>query len=1220
MPNDRSTGGERGPAVCFTAGIDGVPFALGLIHAYLVSGQPPPSIVAGISSGALSAAALQRCYLEIDKAASAGATQEQIEEARWRWFRRYLAFIVDSPFDFLWKAIPDVSDVVARRPPIRETALPATDPEGWSCEEKEHRLDYHLFTKLFSWLFFLRLSVRDIALLGASRVRAKEVYRDAWSPLWWRKTAYCWRGVLTFFCILQSVVAHPHFVRVRYLQADNKDRLPFRPLFGWSAWLVSVGVSAILPILLLLLFTGHVWWSLALIVALCAILWWALLEPAGGDTATKKSPAIRLLAGALANTHLHDSLLNAFYLKLKLSQLFQDDEGEALVTHEPMQTLLVACPLDTLQPAPGTRGREGVHVQFWPTTENGGRETVANAIAACLAVPGLFPPAKLKVSGASRLAAWINPRLSSVNGTELHLVDASVIRRNPLPALFDALKQYARAHDGDRFEPFRRLLSDRPGDYRIHLVYNRPVARKTPPPAKDLSVDGELASLPNSVDAGLLGLRLAARRDSRQEVWQTNYQTEFVLAVEEVAGTTIAGHGKRPKTLQMLVDEISPETEFAPRNHLAPQESELLRYAAEGCRQALCAIYRQDLAERAHPATCPEFLAAKGIRIRRADPGSNRVLPGLAEICQHCTQALALGPDDRRVAAGERHSIRIAGSLLPAKFREDPERAMGNVPTDRPRITFLASGGVFRGAFHIGVIAALRTMNIRPDLIVGASVGTLIGAVLGEITVRDDKTAFQEILPSLVTLFLEVDDRVALTKRLKGAVRDLAVRGKSIRLRPLDIRRAVLSGSKKDAGFAATGAPPELIDAISWLFVIPHQQTAEIAAKFVAEDVLNAVNDFLARFREQTIRRLGINHAVLGAELLEVRFRELLQQMGPRLRSAQPFLNELPDHDLAFFATTVNLTEEWMSILGCDVERQEQSYDFVEAALSSSALPCAFAPRRESQIYPGLGRRDVFYGDGGMFDNLPFLPATLLLGALQQHRLRSADHKAKWADLRRRLQQPDLFLVGALDVSPQKVDGPIPLDSIRAILRRAGELDKNEKIRSFERMSARMDRDLRHSILDLPDPSGTACLEDWEIINGYVHAGVLPIYPSSKGHLNGTFAFSRTVGFDPARVSRSIADGCFRTLERLTATEATPWGLGQRALRNLQTQESPRIQRVSKTLDPERGSAGKCPFFVIATDGHTGDGLPITCPFTHTSQPEVSQLYDICWEDKKPNR
>jgi NTE family protein len=45
-------------------------------------------------------------------------------------------------------------------------------------------------------------------------------------------------------------------------------------------------------------------------------------------------------------------------------------------------------------------------------------------------------------------------------------------------------------------------------------------------------------------------------------------------------------------------------------------------------------------------------------------------------------------------------------------------------------VVFIASGGVFRGAFHIGMLSALRECEIKPDLIVGASVGTLMGGAL----------------------------------------------------------------------------------------------------------------------------------------------------------------------------------------------------------------------------------------------------------------------------------------------------------------------------------------------------------------------------------------------------------------------------------------------------------------------------------------------------------
>jgi len=42
-----------------------------------------------------------------------------------------------------------------------------------------------------------------------------------------------------------------------------------------------------------------------------------------------------------------------------------------------------------------------------------------------------------------------------------------------------------------------------------------------------------------------------------------------------------------------------------------------------------------------------------------------------------------------------------------------------------------ASGGVFRGSFHVGMIGAMHATGLKPDMIVGASVGTLLGAALG---------------------------------------------------------------------------------------------------------------------------------------------------------------------------------------------------------------------------------------------------------------------------------------------------------------------------------------------------------------------------------------------------------------------------------------------------------------------------------------------------------
>ena len=68
IPDPRTGGND---AVCFTAGFAGAMFAAGAIHAYLAADRKPPAIVAGISMGALNAAAFQRCYQELKPPPSA---------------------------------------------------------------------------------------------------------------------------------------------------------------------------------------------------------------------------------------------------------------------------------------------------------------------------------------------------------------------------------------------------------------------------------------------------------------------------------------------------------------------------------------------------------------------------------------------------------------------------------------------------------------------------------------------------------------------------------------------------------------------------------------------------------------------------------------------------------------------------------------------------------------------------------------------------------------------------------------------------------------------------------------------------------------------------------------------------------------------------------------------------------------------------------------------
>lgn len=67
----------------------------------------------------------------------------------------------------------------------------------------------------------------------------------------------------------------------------------------------------------------------------------------------------------------------------------------------------------------------------------------------------------------------------------------------------------------------------------------------------------------------------------------------------------------------------------------------------------------------------------------------------------------------------------------------DPIVPIGSISTDRPVIALVLSGGSLRGIAHIGVIETLVENGIRPDLIVGTSAGSIVGAIYashGDVT------------------------------------------------------------------------------------------------------------------------------------------------------------------------------------------------------------------------------------------------------------------------------------------------------------------------------------------------------------------------------------------------------------------------------------------------------------------------------------------------------
>ncbi len=1160
-------------AVCFTAGLHGVSFGAGTIHAYLASDREPPKITAGISVGALTAAVMERCYREL--------RSSRTEAARWTWFRRYLSFLLDRPYDVAWHAIPNPSDFVADLPPVAETGLP-TLPDGspdpdWDRREALARRKLHIIARFGRWCSHLPVTVSTAGWIIVRYTRHEEQNPSVNVSQWWNAVALWARVLWVEWLVLLQIILRPQFFPEWQFRAGGKmiSHFPLRPLFGWKLWLATLFLGSAT----VLLWIANLWVVLegifqektthVLHLGLLLGFTCAPLVP----IFLRRVPFLKKWVGRTNNwgfkkilTHLgiRASLIDDFYLRLKLSRLFDDCGKTPALKDLTFPVLMVSAPLQIIDSSPS---------QLWPGT--GSDVSIVDALRASLAIPRLFAPTV--VSG-EELANWVQGVPTPVR---LDLVDGSVVRHNPLPALIRFLSDPQNSEVAE-------ILS-KPAS-RVHLVYDIPIQPKAVPPSTG-DPSTEEPRLPNIVDTGFAGNRLERRRDSRLEVVRTNYVSD----IERVLRTATQSPVSSPDVHTITVDEIAPEVELTLENTLQPKETEILTHIATGCRQTLSVLYADEITAmgKGLPVEC-------GAVLHRVAPhrdwkmSDRHGMPGLSEVCRHCPRSLKVTP-------------KAVDTLLPANFHASQGNTTGaltkrfpELAGDRPRVVFIASGGVFRGSFHVGMIGAMHVTGLKPDMIVGASVGTLLGAALGSMFSCSEQQAGVK-LRRLTNLFMEVDRRVALTKTLKAAVKDVGIRsrGASMNLSPNVLRKMVRAGSRQDPGSAITGAPPALIDAISDLFLIPYRATARIAAEFVAGHVTRATHTFWTQIKTETIDRLGIYDALIGSSLLE---RETRLVLGDVPQDVQPFLEQ---SRIAFFATAVNLVTEWITILGAQLTADR--YDLIEALLASSAFPMAFAPRRASALYPGVGRRDVFYGDGGMFDNLPFMPAFEVLRQVQMDRLQGTLGRGRWREeLVRRYREPDLFLVGALNIR-QTEDEPDAYDSLRKIAARATSLEDNEKIYGMERTARQIDRQLGQ-LRDEAGPDDAALpKEQEEFLNGIVNAAVMPIYPADADHLNGTYEFCAAMGMDRERIRRSIADGCFQTMLGIAKTqEEVPHSMTSRSVATLTAMG--RVPRIVMERSRAAKHYGRCPFFRLRTE--VGDTKSIPCPFEG-----MHGIYGACSED-----
>ncbi len=93
--------------------------------------------------------------------------------------------------------------------------------------------------------------------------------------------------------------------------------------------------------------------------------------------------------------------------------------------------------------------------------------------------------------------------------------------------------------------------------------------------------------------------------------------------------------------------------------------------------------------------------------------------------CAEATQ-----PTRRRLLGAALGASALAGCTFTADADHDGDDAPRMAPLARaPRVAWVLSSGGPRGFTHVGVLRALHEMGLVPDLVVGASVGALVGAL-----------------------------------------------------------------------------------------------------------------------------------------------------------------------------------------------------------------------------------------------------------------------------------------------------------------------------------------------------------------------------------------------------------------------------------------------------------------------------------------------------------
>lgn len=1135
------------------AGLDTV-MQMGVVHALMVTRRKAPDMVAGISVGAITATALGEV---LQANAGANATAIEDEEVQGSRFSRLLEAFRNAPSTILKGFFPDPLETNSAH------ALKPVELPRHFKEERDSREDSVAsrtgLIRLFNHLLKVRVSVKVItqlvrAVLGWNAAGAM-TFGQCWRRrllflprLWWLIA----RNVVSL-SLPVSLVARVELSELFGVNGKSDAKgveagyIIFNP-WAWFHWIWDRGLWLLLGLLPLVFALATIpamlllgifalpgvnlppQWSMNGVLGLRIIILIGIALGAWAYLLTKKS----VFTSLLKHYHIFRDLGDSYALKAVLVQNFDPAYYGDFKFDDSVRRALK-------QESPSQGGDAGKKLLKAYTDDKHCKSgMVVLPIAANLGTGKLEAvPLETSVVDALMCACAVVPffRAQSIrkDGASATFIDGSSMSNDPIMPVYEEACKILTRQSGSKCD---RL--------RIISVPLLPLDQETP--------SGKAEPFTGLVDVALRARQLQRYQDMLLDkslidrisramggrpatIDGSSGQTETLLPakIRLVAperphhlGLRIAQAGSEAERrklidtavaegcramVERLVTDAMPDTRtLEERRRRQEPDEELpdewphrdennhatLRSAVESLRAAGATVTRADGTEY---VSCRKLLAAWGGIT--ALPGSDPVDeanpepgPGISEVCRSCTACRARtgdgGTEEKELPQHVRLPRATPSSFVVAPPPEPKQKG--------PAIVFLFSGGVFRGVFQVGFANAVSELGIQPDVVAGASVGTIIGAFTGRVFAKPagyDLIERQRQTRRLAATFLTVD-RFVLTDRFADFIRHFAIHVASADFSPHDLDM-VFRRYDVDSSFTFSRRARRVLSGMERLFYLTPFELLDLSRALRTSDWQGAGRQIKKQLQDM-VERYGVGLELLGSEPLQQLIDGFIFQGKPGSRT------RLDHFGFSLMGTTTNLTLGKLDIL-----RTSHPWDprFTQSLLASSAFPAVFRPRWSWEIYRDP-QHVAQYADGGIMDNLP-------MGAVVEY-LWGTHAASKYE---RRPEIPHLILTATLE--PEKADWTGRDDlcklSWMEIRARATRLRYNGKVDKFQKTQ----RDIRHILTQRAmDKDPDVYAPDLPL-----NLDVLVVKPQ---WLCGTFAFHPMLGFSRKKQAESIAHGCASTI------------------------------------------------------------------------------------------